>query len=88
MDIGVDIGPVKLLEDNMSTIQIIGQTHTTNRRTRHLNVRYFFIRDRIKNGEIQIVFCPTDEMLADLMTKHLAISRFGRLRDAILSFNT
>jgi hypothetical protein len=39
--------------------------------TRHINIRYFFITDRIARKEIAIQYCPTKEMVPDYFTKPL-----------------
>ena len=36
-------------------------------RFRQINTRYFFIKDRVDNGEVTIVYCPTDDMVADII---------------------
>ena len=61
-----------MYQDNMSTMLMLknGKASTT-KRTKHINVRYFFITDRIKNGELTIEHCPTGKMLADFFTKPL-----------------
>ena len=40
---------------------------SSSRRTKHLNIRYFFIIDRIKTGELKIDYCQTDDMVADFL---------------------
>ena len=61
-----------LYQDNKSAILLEknGQK-SSSKRTKHINVRYFFIKDRIENGELQVEYCPTEEMLADFFTKPL-----------------
>ena len=44
---------------------------SSTKRTKHINVRYFFIKDRIENGDVSLSFCPTEEMIADYFTKPL-----------------
>jgi len=44
---------------------------SSGKRTRHMNIKYFFIKDRVDKGEITIKFCPTEEMVADHFTKPL-----------------
>ena len=41
----------------------------TSSRTRHIHIRYFFIKDRVESGEVCISYMPTEDMVADLLTK-------------------
>jgi len=59
-------------QDNKSMILLAGNgTSSSSRRTKHLDIRYFFMTDKIKNGKIKIAYCPTRNMLADLFTTPL-----------------
>ena len=58
---------------------------TTNARTRHIRVRYFFIKERIDSKEVEVTHTPTDDMVADLLTKPIQGARFVRLRDMLLN---
>jgi transposase InsO family protein len=62
--------PIKLHSDNQSAIAITygNQQHT---RTKHFDIRLYFIRDTVENEKITIEYMPTDRMLADLLTKGL-----------------
>ena len=60
-------------------------TKSSSKRTRHMNVRYFFITDRVKKGDLEIKYCPTDEMIADFLTKPLQGNKFINFRQAILN---
>jgi hypothetical protein len=40
------------------------------KQTRHINIRYYFVTDRVNMKEIEIEWCPTKEMVADFMTNH------------------
>ena len=53
---------------------------------RHIDVRYFFVKDRIDKGEMEVQYCPSHEMLADYFTKPLQGSLFNRLRDVIMGY--
>jgi hypothetical protein len=77
-----------LYQDNTSSIRLEtnGKASST-KRTRHINIRYFLITDKVKRGEIEIEYCPTDEMLADYFTKPLQGSLFQRHRNAILGIS-
>ena len=54
------------------------------KRSRHVDVRFFFIKDRVERGEIDIGYCNTDDMIADFLTKPLQGQKFTRFRDTIL----
>jgi ribosomal protein L24E len=58
-------------QDNMSTMAMITKGRHTSLRSRHINVRYFFIGDRVEKGEITMKHCKSDDMIADIMTKPL-----------------
>ena len=58
---------------------------SSTRRTRHLNIRYFFVSDRIKKDEVHVQYCPTQNMLADYFTKPLQGATFRKFRDAIMN---
>ena len=57
----------------------------SSRRTKHINVRYYFITDRIEKGDLKIEYCPTDDMVADYMTKPLQGDKFRKFRKEILN---
>jgi hypothetical protein len=48
---------------------MISTTTKENMRTKHIKVRYFWLRERAKKGELTIVYVPTEDMLADMLTK-------------------
>ena len=50
-------------------------------KSKYINNRYFCVTNRIKSGEINIKYCPTELMLADFFTKPLQGSSFNRMRD-------
>ena len=56
--------------------------------TRHVKNRYFGIKDRIDKGEIQVMYCPTELMLADYFTKPLQGSLFRRFREIIMGYES
>ncbi len=62
--------PTTLYGDNQSAIALAhgGQYHS---RTKHIDIRYHFIRYIIEAGSIKLIYCPTDEQTADTLTKAL-----------------
>jgi len=78
-----------IYQDNKSTILLAENGKaSSSRRTRHLNVRYYFIMDQIKKGHVKVAFCPTQDMVADFFTKPLHGNLFVRMRERILNLPT
>lgn len=80
---GLPIGPAVLYQDNMSTIFLANKGRSTSERTRHIKIRYFFIHHYIDSKEITIVYMPTADMIADIMTKPLHGTLFYKLCAAL-----
>jgi Reverse transcriptase (RNA-dependent DNA polymerase) len=75
-----------LYQDNQSSILLEknGQQSST-KRTRHLDIRYFFVTDRVRAGQLTIEYCPTGDMWADIHTKPLQGAAFAKFRKLILN---
>jgi hypothetical protein len=58
-------------------------TESSSKRTKHIRVRYFFIKDRITSGDITLKHFPAKEMIADHFTKPLQGAMFRRFRAEI-----
>jgi len=54
--------------------------------SRHIDIRYFFVKDRVESGKINISYCPTELMLADFFTKAVQGSLFKLFRDAVMGY--
>mmetsp|Transcript_18891 Transcript_18891/g.27102 ORF Transcript_18891/g.27102 Transcript_18891/m.27102 type:complete len:180 (+) Transcript_18891:74-613(+) len=84
---GYNVNPAIIYQDNMSTIAMAKKGKSTNERTRHINIRYFFVKDKIESEEVTIEYLQTDEMIADLLTKPLQGEKFRRLRNLALNWD-
>jgi hypothetical protein len=82
---GLMVNKTILFQDNKSAILMEENGKlSSSQRTRHINIRYFFIKDRITSKEIEVQYCPTDNMLADFHTKPLQGTKFKQFRDMLL----
>ena len=84
---GYAMPPALVHQDNMSTIALAVKGSASSDRTRHVSIRYFWMKDRIASGDIEVVYKPTDDMIADIMTKPLHGDHFVRLRKALLNWD-
>jgi hypothetical protein len=57
-----------MFEDNTGCISLANNPMTTGK-TKHIDMRYNFIRDKVKSGSIQLIWLKTEDMLADALTK-------------------
>nr|GFD22945.1 retrovirus-related Pol polyprotein from transposon TNT 1-94 [Tanacetum cinerariifolium] len=69
---------VPIFYDNTSAIAISNNLVLYSR-TKHIDIRYHFIRDHVLKGDIELHFIPTQYQLADIFTKPLEESTFKRL---------
>ncbi|PPQ91584.1 hypothetical protein CVT25_012512 [Psilocybe cyanescens] len=59
-----------LFSDNQSAIALT-KDHQYHARTKHIDIRFHFICWIVENGSLRLIYCPTDEMIADTLTKAL-----------------
>ena len=62
--------PTPLYCDNQAAIRLI-EDDNYHARTKHIDVRYHFIRHTVQSGALDMIYCPTEEMVADMLTKAL-----------------
>jgi len=77
-ELGIDVGPVLLYGDNTGALAL-AQDAQFHARTRHIRLRYHFIRECVSAGEIDYRYISTTAMVADALTKPLAVDRFRHL---------
>ena len=84
---GYEVKDNVLYQDNQSTILMLknGRNSCTGN-SRHINIRYFFVKDRIDKKEVRVEYCPTGIMLADYFTKPLQGRAFKLFRDVIMGY--
>jgi hypothetical protein len=83
---GLNVRTNVVYQDNQSAMLLAKNGRSSSgKRTRHINIRYFFVKDRIKKGHMTLEYCPTEQMLADILTKPLHGSQFRYFRARILN---
>ena len=76
--------PTTLYEDNQSCIAMIRNEGQHSKRTKHIDIRYFYTREQENFGNIKLKYCPTELMLADIYTKPLVNPQFELLAKQVL----
>mmetsp|Transcript_11188 Transcript_11188/g.23594 ORF Transcript_11188/g.23594 Transcript_11188/m.23594 type:complete len:249 (+) Transcript_11188:341-1087(+) len=75
-----------IYQDNKSAILLeMNGKGSSSRRTKHIKVRYFFVKDKVDNKEVEIAHCLTEEMWADLMTKPRQGKGYKQFRAVVMN---
>ena len=76
LDYDLQLSKIPIYCDNTSAIAIANNP-VLHSKTKHIEIRYHFIRDHVMNGDIELHFVPTEYQSADLFTKPLDETRFN-----------
>jgi len=76
---GYEVKENILFQDNKSSILLESNGRkSAGKRSRHINIRYLFVTDQVKMGNVEIRHCPTEGMFRDYMTKPLKEKKFRK----------
>lgn len=85
--IGHDVTPVIVYQDNKSTIELASRGEAASKRSKHIAVRYFSVKQHMDAKQILIEYKPTEDMIADVLTKPLQGEAFVKLRRLLLNLS-
>jgi hypothetical protein len=83
---GYDTGPAVLYQDNPSCIALMKRGGPAFERSRHIEICHFWLHEREETGEVKIVYMPTEEMVANLLTKPLQGAQFVKERAGLTNW--
>ena len=82
---GYGVRNALLHQDNQAAILLeTNGVMSRKKRSRHIDIRFFFIKDKVDSDEVEVAFCGTDEMVSDFLSKPLQGGVFRRFRDTIM----
>ena len=82
-DLGIEMGPTTIMEDNQPAIHIASNPVTSSH-SKHFDVRLHYTREKLHDGIIDIKYIETNNMVADMMTKSLDRVKLERHRATTL----
>lgn len=82
MCIDLGVPSIKLFEDNQGCIQLC-KNPVNPKRSKHIDIKYHFIRENVSSGIVEIIFIPTASQIADIFTKSLPGPSFCALREKL-----
>ena len=75
-----EIDVTHILCDNQSCIKMT-ENLVFHDKSKHIEVRYHFIRDMVQKGAVKLKYVPTEEQVVDVLTKPLARVKFEYFQD-------
>ena len=86
---GLKVHGTILFQDNMSAMLLEKNGRaSSSKRTRHIALRYYFVKEHVDSGAIEIRHCPTKEMWGDFFTKPVQGTLFLKLRDQVMNIDS
>lgn len=78
---GYQMGPVTILQDNQSCMALIDRGRSEAERTRHIQIPYFWVMERVDTGKARVEYLCMEDTYANLLTKPLQGAQFVRERE-------
>jgi hypothetical protein len=79
---GQMLDPIVIHCDNQSCVKL-SENPISHDSTKHVEIKYHYIRDMVQRKEVRVEYLPTDEQIVDVLTKPLAKSKFEYFRDKL-----
>jgi hypothetical protein len=82
---GIKVTDNILYQDNRSAILLEKNGWvSSSKRMKHIEIRYYYVADQIESGDLSVVWCPTDKMIAEFLTKPLQGNVFQQFQDLLM----
>ena len=78
-DLEIGVNKMRIWDDNQGAISLI-RNDITSERSKHIDVMHHFVREKERLGLVEFEYCPTDSMVADILTKSLAEGKFTQFK--------
>jgi hypothetical protein len=83
---GYDVGPAILYQDNLSCMALMKRGGPGSERSRHINIRHFWLAEKVSDGEVVIEHLRTEQMMANVLTKPVQGKQFMRERHGLTNW--
>lgn len=81
---GYDIGPIYVFQDNKSTMAMIERGRSGAEKTRHIDIKYFWMKEQISAGTAVVTHLGTEFMYANVLTNPIQAGHFKRESDLLM----
>jgi hypothetical protein len=83
---GYDVGPAVIYQDNLSCMALMKKGGPCSDRSRHINIRHFWLKERIDDHEVIVQHLGTESMFANMLTKPVQGAQFIRERHGLTNW--
>ena len=80
---GYTMGPMTVYQDNQLCMALIVHGRSGAERTGNIQIRYFWVKERVDTGKVRIEYLRSEDMYANVLTKPLQGGQFRRERDGL-----
>jgi len=77
---GYETGPAVIYQDNLSCMALMKRGSPGSERSRHINIRHFWVKEKVDSGEVMIEHLSTKQMMANILTKPVQGEQFATER--------
>ena len=84
MEQGYDMGPIEVFQDNKSTMAMIERGRSGAEKTRHIDIKYFWMKEQISTGTAVVTHLGTQLMYTNVLTKPIQAGHFKRESDLLM----
>jgi hypothetical protein len=83
---GYDMGPSVIYQDNLSSMALIARGRPGAEKSKHIDLRYFWLKERVDNGEVIVFHLGTAQMFANILTKPVQGAQFRTERTGLTNW--
>ena len=81
-ELKLPVPTIPIYADNQGSI-FTGNNPVTEKRTKHIDIKYHYVRELIEDNKIEVFYIPTDANIADMLTKNLGPQAFAKHRQTL-----
>jgi hypothetical protein len=85
-ELGYPQATVNIAQDNQCSMQLLKVGTGSFKRSKHVKVRFFWLKELIDEGRVRIVYVPSEVLVSDCLTKPLTGARFKELRILLIGW--
>ena len=79
-DLHIDCTALMTIHEDSQGTMAMSRNPVLHKRTKHIDIKYYFVREKTQDETVELKYCPTNDLIADISTKTLPKGQFEHLR--------